>query len=230
MIKISKKGSYIVIFVAVVIVIFLMIYFVSFIKTITIFNQTKNDIPAGEIYGDIKIGQTFIAEYDNLTGIKVLLATYDRKNIGNFIFHLKSNIQSKEDEFIYHGDLNKVKDNKYFNFNFPAIRNSKGKKYYFYLESPHAQFGNAITIWSNTLDSYKDGEKIVNGVVSEGDLVFLTTYDSGVINNFSIFLDKITKNKPFPLEKKLFYIILISLFILCCSLFITILVKFFFDY
>jgi len=200
--------------------------FVSFSKKIAIFNQQKHNIPVGEIYGDRKIGQTFLAEYNNLSAIEVLLATYKRKNSGELIFHLKNDVSSKEDLFNYKGDINKVKDNKYFNFEFPKIKGSKGKKFYFYLEAPKSQPGNAITIWSNFKDSYKEGEKIVNGAVSEGDLVFKTAYDTGLKNNLNIFLERITQNKPFPLNKKLFYIILILLFVLSTSLFMTFLAKF----
>jgi len=192
-----------------------------------IFNQQKQDFPVGEIYGDTKIGQTFEAEYNNLSAIEVRLATYNRKNSGEFIFHLKNDVSSEEDLFYYKGDIRKVKDNKYFNFKFPKIANSKGEKFYFFIEAPQSQPGNAITIWSNSKDLYEEGEKIVNHVAASGDLAFKTTYDSGLKNNFYIFLENITQNRPFPLNKKSFYITLILLFALSGSLFMTFLVWFF---
>ncbi|MHA1232955.1 MAG: hypothetical protein ACTSPQ_20200, partial [Candidatus Helarchaeota archaeon] len=79
-------------------------------------DQPRNNIPVGEIYGESKIGQTFVAQYDNLMAIEVLLATYNRKNTGEFIFHLKKEPSSQEDLYSYRKDISKVRDNKYFRF------------------------------------------------------------------------------------------------------------------
>lgn len=223
----KKRRASFLIFPCVVVIIILMIYSASFLTKITSYNQLKNNIPVGEIFGERKIGQTFLAEYDGLSGIEVLLATYRRKNSGELIFHLTEDIRSKEDLFNYKVDINKVEDNKYFSFKFSKIKNSKGKKIYFYIEAPQSQPGNAITIWSHSKDFYKEGEKIVNGVVSEGDLVFKTKYSPELKNKFNAFLEKITQDKPFPLNNKSFYIILIVLFVLSTSLFLTFIVKFF---
>ena len=210
-----------------IVVIILLAYSTSFLRKINAFNQLKHNIPVGEIYGDIQIGQTFLAEYEGLSGIDVLMATYNRKNTGEFIFHLKEDIRSKEDLFNCKIDISQLKDNSYVTFKFPSVRDSKGKIIYFYIEAPQSQPGNAITIWSNSTDSYQEGEKIVNGVTSEGDLAFKTRYSPGLKSHFNEFLGKITKDKPFPMNKKSFYLALILLFILGASLFMTLLTDFF---
>lgn len=227
MLKILKKRRNILLFCLLAIVTILMIYSISFLKKFTRLDQPRNNIPAGEICEETKIGQTFVAQYDSLTAIEALLATYNRKNTGEFIFHLQRELSNQEDLFSYRGDISKVKDNKYFRFRFPKIKEAKGKKFYFYLEAPQSRLGNAITIWANSEDLYKEGEKIVNGAPSEGDLVFKTVYDLGLKGNLAVFLGEITRNKPFPLNKKSFYVTLILLFVLSCSLFMTFLIKFF---
>ena len=222
----NKKGGFILAYCILVMTVSILIIMLLS-KKIVVSNQYKNTTVVGEIYGDTKAGQTFVAEYDNLSAIEVLLATYDRKNSGEFIFHLKRDLSSEEDLYNYKAYLEKVKNHKYNNFKFPKIINSNRKKFYFYFEAPQSQPGNAITIWCNSLDLYKDGEKIINGVASEGDFVFKTTYNLGLKNNFNIFLEEIIQNKPSPLNKKLFYIILILVFVLSSSLFMTFLAKFF---
>ena len=67
----DKKGGFILAF-GIVLMIVLIWILVSFSKKITIFNQQKNNIPVGEIYGDTKIGQVFVADYNNLFIIEVL--------------------------------------------------------------------------------------------------------------------------------------------------------------
>lgn len=222
----NKRGGFILIYSFVFALVFIWIL-ALFSKKIDVYNQPVNDTPAGEITGETKIGQTFVARYKNLTAIEVLLATYDRKNTGEFIFHLKNDPSSKEDLFHYKGDISKLKDNTYFRFSFPGISTSKAKEFFFYLEAPQSRPGNAITIWSNSEDDYREGEKIVNGGHSKGDLVFKTVYDLGLRGNFGVFLNEITQNKPWPLNKKSFYMALILLFVLSCALLITALIKFF---
>ena len=222
----NKKGSFLLIFCILFMVLFIWIL-ASFSKKISVFNQPQNNIPAGEIYGDRKIGQTFVADYNNLSAIELLLATYKRKNTGEFIFHLREDEDRKKDLFFYRGDISQVKDNRYFRFRFPEIKNAKGKRFYFYLEAPQSRPGNAITVWSQSKDLYEEGEKTINGTASCGDLVFRTTYNLRLKNKLNIFLEEITQNKPFPLNEKSFYISLILLLLLSISLFMTYLAKFF---
>jgi len=220
-----KKNQTVLLFSASFLAVLFLTYSISFLRRIAAFNQLKHNIPVGEIYGQKTIGQTLRAEYDDLSGIELLLATYSRKNSGELNFHLKKDVDSQEELFICKRDISKVKDNRYYMFEFPPINNSKGKKFYFYLEAPQSQPGNAITIWSNSSDSYKEGEKIINGIVSDGDLAFKTIYHPGIKGGIDTLLAKTIQNKPFPLNKKIFYIILILLFILNSSLFLTFIIK-----
>jgi len=135
----------------------------------------------------------------------------------------------KYDIYSFVGDLSKVKDNEFFRFSFPKIEKAKGRKYYFYIEAPQSRPGNALTIWANSEDLYKEGEKIVDGTPAEGDLVFKTVYDLGLKGNLATFLGEITRNKPSPLNKNAFYIGLLLLFVLSCSLFMTVVVKYFIE-
>ena len=70
---------------------------------------------------------------------------------------------------------------------------------------------------------------MVNGVPAEADLVFKTVYDLGLKGDLAAFLREITQNKPSPLNKKSFYVGLIFLFVLSCSAFMTIVVKYFIE-
>ena len=149
--KTMKKRGFLSLFYVLPVTVIVLIFFsISLPRKLVILNQPENIIPVGEIYGDRKIGQTFVAEYDNLSAIEVLLATYNRWNSGEFFFHLRSEVTSKEDIISYDRSMLTVQDNEFFRFSFPKIKNSKVKKYFFYLDSPRSKPGNAITIWSPT--------------------------------------------------------------------------------
>lgn len=161
----------------------------------------------GEISGDKKIGQTFMAETDKLSGIDLFMASYFRTNTHPVIFHLKEKPDSIRDLATISISARWVRDNAYHRFRFPAISGSRGKTYYFYLESPESKPGNAITLWSHSSDFYKKGSLLINGKKGNGDLNFKTAYESPLT-----FLQSITQNKPFPLNTPEFYIALLALY------------------
>jgi len=197
----------------------------SFSKKIVVFDQFQISLPVGEIYGKKKIGQTFRASYDHLKAVEVLMANYKRNVSGEIYFHLQREGGTSRTLSRKKVNAEKIKDNQYFRYEFPEIEDSKGKKYYFYLNAPQAEPGNALTIWANDREKYLEGTKIVNGEPAYGDLAFKTVYDVGLRNKARLFLDEITEAKPFPLNKNWFYIGLIGLFFLSFALFVTYLIR-----
>lgn len=199
-----------------------------FMKKIEVYNQFVPNNAAGEIYGGKKVGQTFTAQHDHLMAIEVLMGTYNRKNTGELIFRMKGQAGNMIDLHHSRVDMLNIKDNRYHRFKVPEIKNSKGRKYFFYLEAPNAQPGNTITIWCNDEeDKYREGAKIINGEEMEGDLVFKTIYAVGLGGKIGLFLREITRNKPSPLNKKLFYVVLIVSLVLTCSLLLTYIIRVF---
>ncbi|MBS3819993.1 hypothetical protein KGY73_10905 [bacterium] len=224
----QRKGGFLAVF---GILLFLILGWITllFSKKIVVYNQFQNTTSVGEIQGERKVGQTFVASYDNLKAVELLMANYGRELTGEIIFHLKKSIPASDDVVVKKVDAARVKDNRYFRYQFPEIQDSGGKKYYFYLEAPEAKPGNAATIWCNEEDKYFEGEKFVNGKAAEGDLTFKTVYDVGIPKKVSLFLGEITRAKPFPLSERWFYWGLVGLFLVSCSLFLTYLFKVFVD-
>lgn len=142
-------------------------------------SQKKNSKSVGEIYGTVKVGQTFISEHNNLTRIDVLLAT-NGNELGNqdIIFHLKNKPLDPKDIVAIKINASNVFDNTYYSFDFPPIYNSEGKNFYFYIESPTSSIGNAITIWATDNDAYKNGSLYQNDFPSIDDLNFITYYEN----------------------------------------------------
>lgn len=138
--------------------------------------QEESNIAAGEITGETEIGQTFYSNFNNLTRIDVMLATYNRENSQEVIFHLKKSPSDKEDLYTEIFDASGVEDNAYRTFKFPPIPDSRGKTFYFSFESPLSKEGTAITIWTSKQDKYEKGEMYINGKISMGDLRFITYF------------------------------------------------------
>ena len=147
------------------------------VKNVNLFktaDQSFQNIPAGEITDKNTIGQTFISRTNNLSVIKVLLASYARQNTAEVTFHLKNHGNKLEDIAKIVVPAFKIEDNAWHSFNFPPLPDSKGKTYYFYLESPNAKKGNASTAWMSSTDKYKSGTFMRNHLPEKGDLTFVT--------------------------------------------------------
>lgn len=127
----------------------------------------------GEIYGSKSVGQTFLCSAPTLSGIKILMANYhNRLNDQDVIFHLKKSPKDKVDLRKVIINASKIRDNEYYQFSFSPIYNTQDQFYYFYLESPTSHPGNAITARYSASDVCKKGERYIEGVPANGDLLF----------------------------------------------------------
>lgn len=142
--------------------------------------QEANTQIVGEITGNVTVGQTFLAPYSNLHAIEILLATYNRVNTGGVVFHLRSTPLSTVDLYSINMPVDKIKNNKFCLFSFDPIKDSKGRSFYFFIDSPNSTPGNAITIWYNKKDAYSDGQAYENGLPLSGDLAFRAHFFSSI--------------------------------------------------
>jgi hypothetical protein len=137
-------------------------------------HQDSSTTPVGEIYGTYRPGQTFVAAADNLSQIQVLGATYTRILTGTLIFHLKLDPNSPTDLVTQDVPLTGLADNTWWKISFPPLRQSAGRTFYFYLESPGGHAGGAATLWYQPDDQYSAGTRTEDGKPVAGDLAFRT--------------------------------------------------------
>jgi hypothetical protein len=139
------------------------------------------EIAIGEIYGNKKVIQTFTASQNNLSGLKIMLATYMRTNNQSVKLILESAAGEKIAE--ENLDAKKIHDNSYKGFSFPVQLNSKGKLYKLTIISYSSFSGDAITAWATKNDDYPNGELTFAGNKLDRDLVMNLYYQpNGKIN------------------------------------------------
>jgi len=175
--------------------------------------QTKHNAPIGEIHSSITVGQTFLCTENNLNRIDVLLATYARINTEDVIFHLRE-WNSSQDLVKIVVNAKEIKDNSYHVFRFEPIRDSRGKMYYFFIESPNSTPGNAITVWYSTEDVYENGVTYLNHKPVSGDLHFRVYCKSNINLVISNFTSRIQQDKPFFMFYFLLLILILSIIII----------------
>jgi len=168
----------------------------------------------GELVASTQAGQTFTAEHSGLSLVEVRFATHARENTGPVIFHLRAS-PAADDTFTATLEAADLEDNAYYAFEFPPIPDSIGRTFYFCLEAPEAEPGNAITVWGATEDEYPDGEAILDGLEERGvrDLTFRLGYDPPLGEKAAILLDRLAANKPSLWGDKRFYILLAAAYL-----------------
>ncbi|MHB1167124.1 MAG: hypothetical protein ACYC0N_01120 [Carboxydocellales bacterium] len=174
---IKKHAEILTIILCVTLTIFYLFYIPSHLYLVFLdIDQKISDTPSGEITPNNIVGQSFVSNEDNLSRIEVLLATYARLNSKKVIFHLKESPESPKDIATVEIMASRVNDNQYQRFDFPLIKNSKGKTYYFYFESPESISGDAITVWSTKNNVFQEVNMYINHKSVSGTLAFRTYY------------------------------------------------------
>jgi hypothetical protein len=168
----------------------------------------------GELYGQTRYGQTFVASYPNLYRIDVVMSTYDRRNTKDVIFHLKQNLDAQTDIFSITLDAGDVKDKAWQSFTFVPLSDSMGQLYYLYLESPESERGDAITVMGREGDPYPSGQGYINDQPFPGDMAFRVYYKVNPIQKVNMVLESLAAKKPTVWGSKNLYIFLVALYVL----------------
>ncbi len=129
-------------------------------------------------------GQTFVSNGPNLSAVEVLVATYEKKiPFGKVNLHLRSDPNATRDLARITVDAASLSDNTFLRLAFPAIRDSKGKSFYLFLDARDLPPGYPLTVFiSRAADVYSGGQFYLNGTPSAHDMMFRTANatDSGI--------------------------------------------------
>lgn len=154
-----------------------------------------SNVSIGEIIGSVKVGQTFVADSNQLNRMDILFATYARVNTGDIIFHLREKPTTIDITTIKINSI-LLHDNKMYSFKFEPIPDSKGKQYYFFIESPNSTKENAVTVWILRNSNYTDGKLFLNDNPTAGDMIFRSYHKTTLKVFTDELLSRILLNKP----------------------------------
>lgn len=126
------------------------------------------------------IGQSFVGSADNLSGIKLFTRNPNLANREPITLHLKENPTADKDLASVAFSGANVGWDYALRIQFAPIADSKGKSFYFFLESPTTEASQAIEFGYNQNNNYKNGEAFVNEKATGGDLFFITFYKTNL--------------------------------------------------
>jgi hypothetical protein len=136
--------------------------------------QEKAEILAGSLDRSHTLGQSFIAQKDNLTSIQFNIQLADRTPVSsaNVTFHLKTGSDGNVDIAAKQIKLSELSARPDFIFSFPPQRYSQGKTYFVLIET-NAEPG-WISLMASLNDAYFDGSLYQNSQPANRDLAFRT--------------------------------------------------------
>ena len=139
---------------------------------------------AGPLAPSGGFGQTFISHKPNLSAVEVFVATYEKRiPSGKVTLHLRSDPNATRDLERVTVNAASLSDNTFLRLTFPAIRDSKGKSFYLFLDARDLPPGYPLTVFvSRAADVYPGGQFYLNGTPSAHDMMFRTANatDSGL--------------------------------------------------
>lgn len=135
--------------------------------------QHQTNSVTKKIFGDLSIGQTFFCKNDGLNSIKIRLTRRAHRLSGYLDFYLS---EAQYPNKIIRSTSIYIQDtilNEWFSFSFPTLKNSKGKRYYFYVNAPKAIESNALFLGSFLSNNYPEGTMFKDHKSVSGDLSFV---------------------------------------------------------
>lgn len=136
--------------------------------------------PAGDLYGQHTIGQTFVPAYDGLSRVEVLLVDYGAE----------SGRSSAPLELLLCRDTacgdvvtrtvvpsEAIAHNLSLSLRCPPQPDSAGRTYTLLAAAPQALAPARVTLWAHSADYYPDGSLLRDGQPAPGDLNFWTFYE-----------------------------------------------------
>ena len=127
----------------------------------------------GELSGNLTVGQIVPVEAEAWSAIEIGMATFSsRNNTQDVVLHVGESIGATEDLRVVRVSAREIEDSSYHRFEFEPIKDSAGKTFYVWLESPTSQAGDAVTVLFANHDLVP-GEMVKNSQVLEGrDLAY----------------------------------------------------------
>lgn len=178
------------------------------------------DSTSAEVALDTEIGQHFAAQMSGLYAIELVLDESTSSTPQDVVFHLRTGPNASKDIWSLAFSTASVSTGEPQRFEFEPIASSGGSSYYFFVESPASQPGDAIAVRYSAdaelpgTTAYQDDEPL------PGSLQFMTFYGPRTREKVEVLLARIADGRPYWFGEPGFYVVLALLFALLLSLYL----------
>jgi hypothetical protein len=138
--------------------------------------------------------------------IEIVLARATAHSGNRITIHLKDDPDSAQDLWTTSLDTLEVQDGIPYGFDFEPIRDSKGRTYYFYLESAGSLPGDAVAVYHSPHATLEGASAYLNHQPIAGNLQFRTYYSLRTRDRIVLLLTRMSEGRTHVLGTKGFYL------------------------
>lgn len=133
-----------------------------------------------ELVAGHSLGQRFYVGEDGLSGVRVQVETFGRRNTSRLFLRLRDSPGAATDLFHIEMPTHNLSQGQLLALRFPPIPDSAGRSFYFVAESPDGVPGDAISLRGSTRPGDLRAQRYDDGIPASGYLVMGLEYN-GVI-------------------------------------------------
>lgn len=141
--------------------------------------QGRASTPAGDLYGEHTVGQSFVSGHAGLSRVEVLLVHYegsDRPAVP-LLLRLCRDLACREEIASTTLPPETLAHNAPVTLRCPPQADSAGHTYYLLASAPQAAEPARTTLWAHASDLYPEGTRLLDGEPQPGDLNFWVYYE-----------------------------------------------------
>jgi hypothetical protein len=185
-------------------------------------NPMADGVPV-PLAGDTRVGQTFVAPMAGLYHIEVSLMPPASDTARPVILHLTAGPAAPADLYTAEFTTAEIDPQGPMGFDFEPIRDSEGREFFFYLESPGTPSNEAARVYYSPNSTLEGAIAIVDGEPVAGDLTFHTMYSLRTRERIGLLLSRMAEGRPYLIGSKAFYVILAIAYVLALGAFLYLL-------
>lgn len=171
-----------------------------------------------EVAGTTQVGQVFTAPLPGLYRIEVSFVSAGDEPGQPVTFHLQSGLGAAEDLWSATLDSRQVAGATVYGFEFEPLRDSQGRTFYFYLESPGTPPGRALQVAYGPDSVLQGAGAWLNGQPIAGNLKFQSYYTLRTRDKIDYLLGQMAAGRPYFLGTRGFYLALAAVYGLLVTL------------
>ena len=178
------------------------------------------DGASAPLAGETRVGQAFVAPMAGLYRIEVSLVPAPGAPDRTVILHLKAGPAAQED--LYTAEINTagIDPGAPLGFEFAPVRDSKGREFFFYLESPGTVPEEAPSLRYSPSSTLEPAGAYLNGEPLAGDLTFHTFYTLRTRDRVDLLLSRMAEGRPYLMGSKAFYLVVAAAYVLVLGAFL----------
>jgi hypothetical protein len=179
-----------------------------------------SDSLSAPVAGATRVGQLFVAPMPGLYRIEVSLGPGGGGAAQDLIFHLQTEPLASEDLVTIKLSSAQIVAGTPLGFEFEAIRDSMGQRFFFFLEAPAAEPEQALRLRYSPGATLEGATAYLDDQPLLGSLSFHSYYTLRTRDRVNLLLSRMAESRPYFLGSKAFYLFLAAVYALALGAFL----------